>query len=188
MVFHKTLGDFREESSETTSVLVISREMRYLSLVLLLISCASVEFKKAGPNDPGLHYNRPAPYMQVSKGPIGCSSTIVWLPDQSQEYVAVIHGGLFGTVSFKPTLENGWNLTSIDTNIQNNQAATVISGLSSVATGIFASKMLVRTNAQPVMHPGLYRLDLSANSQSPLTAVFSDTDDCSSKTAKRDNN
>lgn len=160
--------------------------MRYL-LLLLLASCANIEFKKAGPNDPGLHYNRPAPYMQVSKGPTGCISTLVWLPDPTQEYTVIIHSGLFGNLTFKPTLENGWNLISFDSTIEHTQAAAVISGLSSVATGIIASKMLVKVNEQSVMHPGLYRLDLSAKTQSPLTAVFADIDDCLPKMVKRDN-
>jgi len=120
---------------------------------------------KVTDNTEGLRFYRPAPYLQVSEAADttdggsksgGAQATrlqfsIVWLPDYKQEYIVQSHPG-FGSVTFKRTLADGWNLTGMEASMDSKTAEilTALAGLLPKAT-----------RAQPTGGPcpGLYRLE-----------------------------
>ncbi len=118
--------------------------LRYRGSILLLLSallfvgCAPRVTVKPnpGPNTKGIRYYRPKPYLlltpfehaKTDSTEEGTTTTITglssehvkinleWLPDFAEEYAIQVQPGV-GTVNSKVTLENGWNLTQIDTEI-----------------------------------------------------------------------
>lgn len=159
--------------------------MKSIVVFLCLVGCARVEFRRAtGPNDVGLHYYRPAPYLTVARQAIGgCSAQVIWLPDYTQEFVAIPHAGL-GTLDFKPTLQDGWNLVSMESSTS-PQIAEILTGLGGIAGAVIP---LVGTRAAisgTPLAPGLYKLNLQAPVQAStsavapaLTPVFADVSPC----------
>ena len=135
-------------------------------IVLPLVSCAEVTIRKATENAEGLRFYRPAPYLQVSEAADttdggsksgGAQATrlqfsIVWLPDYKQEYIVQSRPG-FGSVTFKPTLADGWNLTGMEASMDSKTAEilTALAGLLPKATG--------RAKPTGGPCPGLYRLE-----------------------------
>ncbi len=130
---------------------------RLLSLLFILCaSCAHVEVSrllKDSDYKQGIRFYRPRPYLARALSDKGCTDTLVWLPDKSQEYVIVAHSGL-GSIDSKVSLENGWNLTSYgevrDSKIP--ETITALSGLLTAAAGVKA-----KGTPQTTCLPGLYR-------------------------------
>lgn len=136
-----------------------------ITCALCLSACANIEFQKitdANRNSArGVRYWRPAPYLVVSAGPNQtCFGTIIYLPDPSEEYVMTPTPG-FGTVAFKPSLADGWNLTSVDASIDSKAAE----GFGVLGTAVPA---LVQGARQPMpdtaLNPGMYRIRMDRNS------------------------
>ena len=95
--------------------------MKRISLLFLLftiVSCANIDIHKASnDSESGLRFYRPYPYLWITLNDKGaCIPQTVYLPNMKEEYVIVPKPGL-GTVAFKPTLQDGWNLTNFDGNI-----------------------------------------------------------------------
>ncbi len=88
------------------------------SLVLLAIGCASTTVTRhPAPNDCGVRFYRPKPYLLVTpdggNSPQAVQIKLEYLPDFSEEYSINIRSGL-GANKTKVTLDQGWNLTKID--------------------------------------------------------------------------
>lgn len=93
----------------------------------------------------------------------------------------VVHSGLLSSITFKPTLENGWNLTNLDSTTDRTTAANAIIGLSGVLTAALPLMLAKKAGAPEPIHPGLYHLNLATPvGQSPLTIVIADMDSCAS--------
>lgn len=85
---------------------------------VLLGACANVSvLPVTAPNQPGIRYWRPAPYIALQETRDGaktvCDYKLIMLPDKTEQYAITMDAGI-GTVESKPTLEGGWNLTSLD--------------------------------------------------------------------------
>jgi hypothetical protein len=141
--------------------------------IVLLIGCASVTVRKVptGDNDSleGVRFYRPAPYLMVSdssseskqtsaqaaKGPSAktLQYSVIWMPDLSQEYVIQVKSGL-GSVTFNPTLENGWNLTGLNATADSKTAE-----LLTALTGFVPKALSSAAGVKPAkVTPGMYRL------------------------------
>lgn len=132
-----------------------------LSLISLIQGCANLEIRKSrGPDDEGLPYYRPMPYLLISTGEKGyCKSEIIVLPDMSEEYRMIPHAGM-GSIDFGPTLTNGWNLTSLNSKVdtQTDENITAISGLiSTLASTALLGMSPEKGETRPIIGPGLYR-------------------------------
>jgi hypothetical protein len=126
----------------------------------------------------GITYYRPAPYLKVDAGAQGgCVGTLVWLPDYSKQYKITPHYWL-GTVSLKPTLADGWNLTALDSTVDTKIPETITAITGGIANLENAAKPAAvgqeeppkpggfnsfnpRTGKEELTGPGLYRIELS---------------------------
>ncbi|MEM0924948.1 MAG: hypothetical protein AAGJ83_02830 [Planctomycetota bacterium] len=134
--------------------------MRFLSsiafftlLLILSAGCAPrVRVRPSpGPTDSGIRYYRPKPYLRIE--PAGESVTegrvttetpsdefvaiaLEYLPDFSEEYAIEVTPGL-GTADVEIGLSDGWNLTSInqDLDSQFDENVTAIADLARAAAG-----------------------------------------------------
>lgn len=152
-------------------------------LVLIsLIGCGGVSIRKITKNNPdeeGLRFYRPAPYLVVTKDPAKgnvLKYAIEYLPNMSEEYAIQTKAGI-GTVDNKYVLTNGWNLT--DYNDKRDSKATdwltSLAGLVEKTTGLVAQTKGVnlevsaeeltgkKDGTQEVTVPGLYSLIYDAN-------------------------
>ncbi len=129
-----------------------------LVMLAMLTGCASVVVKKipTGSTMDGIHFYRPAPYLMVSSDASKeLQFKIVWMPDKSEEYIIQAKPGL-GSVSFNPTLENGWNLTGLNATVDTKTAEilTALPGLISGAAGMRAAPVEGKKfNIEPGMYP-----------------------------------
>jgi hypothetical protein len=104
----------------------------------------------------GLRYYRPWPYLMVSetKDGEGLEFKIVYLPDLSQEYAVQVRAG-FGTVDFKPTLENGWNLVAVDAKVDSRTKEVMEAAAGLIGAG---AKLAAGSRARDSgLRPGIYR-------------------------------
>jgi len=95
------------------------------------------------PSDKGIRYYRPTPYLLVEPaspeagGKDGSSKgaaldprgklfkvSLQYLPDFGEEYAVKVRAGL-GTSKVKLTLENGWNLTSVDQDLDSKASENI---------------------------------------------------------------
>lgn len=132
-------------------------KMLIITLSIVVLGCARLEIRKSkGPNDEGLPYYRPMPYLLISLGDNGfCKSEIIVLPDLSEDYRIIPHPGI-GSIILNPTLTNGWNLTGFNTTIdtQIDENITAIAGLVSAVASL---PILGKAAERGVVGPGLYR-------------------------------
>src|SRR2546427_620160 len=85
-----------------------------VSAGILTLGCRSIKIEPATIGTEGLRFYRPWPYLWVtSAAGKGCTTRVVWLPRTNQEY-AIKTTGVLGSVTFKPVLTDGWNLTSFE--------------------------------------------------------------------------
>lgn len=100
-----------------------------LAGAVLLSSCAGVQVKRVVSEDQsGLRYWRPAPYLAyvrtaTDKGS-SCELRAFYLPDKSEEYAITFTAGM-GTAKVNPTLADGWNLTSLDSDVDSKTAENI---------------------------------------------------------------
>ncbi len=142
------------------------------TLLCSLLACSSIEVKPVGPQNKdatGLRFYRPWPYLWVTSGANGaCAVQVVYLPRTDQEYVVRATAGL-GSVSFKPVLADGWNLTSLDGQVD-SKAAEVLTGLGGIAGALAAKKVGVREAAGVAV--GLYVFDYKDGLVSGLRHIW----------------
>lgn len=120
--------------------------MRLLSLLSLTVLFLCVPAgcnpgvkvtRNPGPHDTGIRYYRPKPYLLVSPAAEETtkattpptierrmtdkmvSISLDYLPDFSEEYSIKVRPGL-GTADVEITLDDGWNLTAINQNLDSN--------------------------------------------------------------------
>lgn len=96
--------------------------------VAVIVGCASTRVKRnPGPHDRGIRYWRPKPYLliaPVENSPQVVKLSIEYLPDYSEEYSIHIRTGI-GTNKTEITLDNGWNLTKINVDIDSKASEMV---------------------------------------------------------------
>lgn len=156
----------------------MSSAMRVALVALVAISMASgcvlpstKVVKNPTPNDKGVRYYRPKPYLFIKPmvnqgGVVDGYVTLdqVYMPDFTEEYSIHIRSGLgINHTSFK--LQDGWNLTEFDVNIdsQFNENVSAIADLmrsipQSPAGGGAPGSMTVRATNVPM---GLYEAVVS---------------------------
>ena len=81
-----------------------------------------------GPHDNGIRYYRPKPYLKIEPAEVAVDKTrtelvpgmyrvsLVYMPDFSEEYALDVKTG-FGTANVGIKLQDGWNLTEINQNL-----------------------------------------------------------------------
>lgn len=138
------------------------------SSMFCIAGCSRVEVApyNASSYKEGLRFYRPRPYLLVSQlldsegKNKGQNIQMIYLPDYNQEYV-IRERVFFGTVSMKPTLENGWNLTSLEATAD-PKTAEIITALVGVArlgaanADIASSQTSVVTNFPPGIYPLIF--------------------------------
>lgn len=164
---------------------------KWLSVVLLVstLGCAHIDIHKLKPgaDDSGLRFYRPKPYLWVMLGEAGCTPSIEYLPDYSNEYIIEPHYWL-GTVTFKPTLDKGWNLIAYDSTVDTkipetiNAFAGLLKEAGSIATTAGAAPAAAGDEGgappQPAFGPGLYTMtfDHQTGALTGITPIFQVTD------------
>ncbi|HEY0702224.1 MAG TPA: hypothetical protein VGD60_05600 [Candidatus Acidoferrales bacterium] len=121
----------------------------------------------------GVLFYRPRPYLMVTQGPPAAdpkpsggsartakpgateptlSVQIVWLPDYSQEYEIQAHPGV-GSVTFNPTLKDGWNLAGLSATVDSKTAEliTAASGMAGAFAPRTAGSKPICTGLYPIM-------------------------------------
>jgi hypothetical protein len=86
----------------------------------------------------------------ASTSPAAFTAQIIFLPDKEEEYIIQWESGTFGTIHPKFILENGWNLTSFE--------ADVNTGLSASLSLTGAASLTKASDKQRDEIPGLYKL------------------------------
>ena len=89
-----------------------------------------------------------------------------WLPDFSQEYVIEWNAGI-GGIKPKFTLENGWNLTAFNSEIDSGvpELINAVSGAVQNVAAAAAGALIADKNFKG---PGLYKLNISADGKFSL--------------------
>jgi hypothetical protein len=148
------------------------RRVLLCALMLLMLGCARLEIRKATSSDTeGLRFYRPWPYLWITVNDKGqCIPSITYLPDLNQEYLIVPHPG-FGLVTMKPTLQNGWNLTAIDSTVD-SKAADVLNGIGGIIGKVAPGGMVRLTKSEKALGPGLYRFVYTNGEITDLTPIF----------------
>ncbi len=155
--------------------------------------CASIQIKPVTYQDSetqGLRFYQPRPYLLITLDQAkGCAAQVIYLPDFSRGYAVTTSAGL-GSVSFKPTLQNGWMLAGFDSKVQSETAQNL-----SALTGALAEAAKFGTLREFVsppsniggqqagkeaMGPGLYRFNYDLHGklrgEEPVTALLHVTD------------
>ncbi|WFU01950.1 hypothetical protein QA648_17900 [Rhizobium sp. CB3171] len=132
---------------------------------LLATSCAGVQVKRVTSRDQsGIRYWRPAPYLALvetkTDKTVTCDVKSFYLPDKTEEYAITISAGM-GAVKATPTLTDGWNLTSLSTDVDSktNENITAIKGLLKEAAGIVGPKHLAPPASPPAKCEGIFKVE-----------------------------
>ena len=141
------------------------RKFQWLLALILFFSfgCSHLDIHKVdntkNPGENGLRFYRPRPYLLVTLGDKGCTPAIEYLPDYSQEYILHPHYGL-GSLSFKPTLENGWNLTAFDSSADMKIPETLnaLAGILKNTAGMALKGQAPGDEEKAIFGPGLYSM------------------------------
>jgi len=163
--------------------------MRAAMLLVPLVLAACVHtvvrpFSEAKDADAyGVRFYRPAPYLWLASDDKGrCIPTIVYLPDPRQQVIMQVSplDGWFGigSASMKPTLQDGWNLTALESTVDTKvpETLTAIGGLLSAAKPFAAGPGIgipppppggVKTTTGQPVSAGLYRIELKADPKAP---------------------
>lgn len=93
------------------------------TLLILPVNCTRVVVtRNPGYDDEGIRYYRPKPYLMLSPAATPNAQTtegtyvaisVQYLPDYSEEYSIKLRSGI-GQGRLSVSLEDGWNLTSVD--------------------------------------------------------------------------
>jgi hypothetical protein len=126
-------------------MIALHRSLIALVIPLLGVACASTTVKKdPGQHDRGIRYYRPKPYLLLTPtsgaGDDQVSISLQYLPDYSEEYSIHIRAGI-GKNKTVVKLENGWNLTSVDADIdsQTDENLTAMAKMVEAVGGIIPS-------------------------------------------------
>jgi len=78
-----------------------------------------------------------------------------------------------GSVTMHPTLQDGWNLTSLDSSVDTKfpETLTAVAGLVTAAIGKGAGGKLLITAGSQNLGPGLYRIDLTEDIYNPIVFI-----------------
>lgn len=135
----------------------------------LLCSCAGMQVKRVvSENQEGLRYWRPAPYLAyvqtaTDKGTT-CELKPFYLPDKSEEYAITITAGM-GAAKMNPNLADGWNLTSLDTDVD-SKTSDNINAIASLVKEAAAAAVPrtpgARAQAKPTPCSGVFRVTYDA--------------------------
>lgn len=105
-----------------------------------------VVHSRPGPDDPGIRYYRPKPYLKIEPAEVAINSktsavtpgvvriSVVYLPDFSEEYSIDVRSG-FGVADVSIKLEDGWNLTEISQDLD-SQTDENIESISRLITAV----------------------------------------------------
>jgi len=147
---------------------------------LVLQACASI---KVGPvasfpkdEQDGIRFYRPHPYVWITGSDGGaCKATLTYLPRMQEEWQIKATPGFIGTVTFEPTIADGWNLVGIKGAVDPKMAEVIesIAGIASSAVAADAAAPGTRPAERPAgMHQGLYKVTFDGNGYvSGLTLV-----------------
>jgi hypothetical protein len=126
----------------------------------LLLGCASVSIKPVGTDyTEGLRFYRPSPYLLVTTNKDGAKSTsVVWLPDRSQEYYVKQNKG-WGVSNLSVKLESGWNLIELG-HVADSKGPETLNALGSLAANVGGLAGLV---ASLPLDAGLYEVLFDGN-------------------------
>ncbi|MFY7953598.1 MAG: hypothetical protein ACOVT5_13920 [Armatimonadaceae bacterium] len=96
---------------------------------LITLGCASTTVKKdPGLHDRGVRFYRPKPYLLLTPtqaaGDDQVSISLQYLPDYSEEYSIHVRAGI-GANKSKIKLDNGWNLTGIDYDVDSKTSENI---------------------------------------------------------------
>ena len=140
----------------------LSRTLCWLVAGLVLAGCTPRVrvLRHPGPRDQGIRYYRPKPYLLVTPAEAtsgaGRTATVTpvdnqvkiaiqYLPDFSEEYALDVRPGL-GRADVSVQLEDGWNLVSIDQDID-SQFDENLSAISDVMKGVASVASATPPNA-----------------------------------------
>lgn len=127
------------------------------ALIFFMAGCAGVEIVKITPENPnqeGIRFYRPHPYLWVTKDKEGnLQGTFIWFPNKKEEYVIKVKSGI-GSVETKLKLENGWNLTEYG-EVRDSKIPETINALTGSLKGLAGVLELAKKEE---LRPGLYML------------------------------
>jgi hypothetical protein len=137
--------------------------------VVLASGCGSVMIVKVKDGDSGvegLRFNRPVPYLVISKNianDSGLTYQIVYLPNKKEEYAIQTKAGM-GNVDNKYTLKDGWQLTQFDDKRESKGIET-LTWLTSLLAAPATTKGIPIEGLNParVNKPGLYVFEYDDN-------------------------
>ena len=126
-------------------------------VILTIAGCANIDIQRVTTANEGtvhgVRYWRPAPYLSVTGNKDGlCVAKLIYLPNMKEEFVITPTGG-FGSITFKPTLSDGWNLTALEATVDSKTSATDFLGAIAKMPGL--TKDL---REGPSMKPGIYKI------------------------------
>jgi hypothetical protein len=153
------------------------KEVVVLWALISVAGCAYAEVRPIKSTDvEGIRFYRPWPYLWVvnaEKG--GCTFTVNYLPDTSQEYIIIPHTGV-GSLTVSPTLAEGWNLIALQTTAD-SKTAELINAISGIAGNIAGpAGAAINKTAPKGFGPGLYRFEFEKGKVNTLAQVFSFVD------------
>ncbi len=131
-------------------------------LLIVLAGCTprTVVRPNPGPQDTGIRYYRPKPYLLLQPCPVAENAevrkdkhvqiSLEYLPDFSEEYSITVRTGL-GTNHTNITLKDGWNLTQIDQNMDSNFDENV----EAISNLLKSAGSIVKTDAKDGVGPRL---------------------------------
>ena len=137
--------------------------MSLLCLVGVLTGCANINFEKINDSNrdsaSGLRFWRPAPFLVIASDKDGhCTAKLIYMKDVNEEYAAQPVAG-FGSITFKPTLTDGWNLTALDTVIDSKTSDFL--GTIGKLPGLSETPAAPSGNSfSPSLGPGIYRIKM----------------------------
>ena len=133
--------------------------MRIILLILFIAStsaCSSIQIEK-GKKDNALIFYAPQPYILVTDrfnaagAKQGQQITVLYLPDCSEPR-SIRTKARLGSVTFNPTLSDGWNLTGFSSTVDNQVDETISS------IGSLASTILGLSGEDDEVKSGLYKI------------------------------
>jgi hypothetical protein len=162
------------------------RSLGLAAITVLLAGCVHLVVRpfdaQKDADEHGVRFYRPAPYLWLAADDKGrCSPTVTYLPDPDQQFIMRVTPEWIGigTASMKPTLQDGWNLTALESSVDTKfpETLTAVAGLMTAAAGVAggggAGKGLlpVQPHARGNLGPGLYRIKLSKDETHPLEFI-----------------
>jgi hypothetical protein len=131
-----------------------------------------------------VRFYRSSPYLLVTQTSAdgACIASVVYYRDLSEEYIIIPHRGI-GTLTFNPTLSEGWNLVafsgSVDSKVPETisaiaslmTAATTAAGVKALPPEATENQLVIEPSAEPLA-PGLYQIKFVAQSIPTFTPVI----------------